>query len=175
MSIEAAACELGSVGAAVDNCTHSKLLIPGVSKHHPHSSIKGKLLLPFEAPRGVPVLRCSISAMLYTYKRQGQPISSGRKPFIEDQYILKLTTSPYIRPASISKASNGPKNHGHLHEGRVVGGKLHGSKLLIPGVTTTSKGTTSSGQPYLQPLEKPFKRRKGWTYCQTDLAEWNSS
>ena len=97
MSIEAAACELGSVGAAVDNCTHSKLLIPGVSKHHPHSSIKGKLLLPFEAPRGVPVLRCSISAMLYTYKRQGQPISSGRKPFIEDQYILKLTTSPYIR------------------------------------------------------------------------------
>ena len=60
MSIEAAACELGSVGAAVDNCTHSKLLIPGVSKHHPHSSIKGKP--SFEAPRGVPVLKCPIPA-----------------------------------------------------------------------------------------------------------------
>ena len=50
---------------------------------------------------------------------------------------------------------------------------MHGSKLLIPGVTTTSKGSNSSGLLHLRPLQKPFKRRKDWTNCQTYIAAWN--
>ena len=50
---------------------------------------------------------------------------------------------------------------------------MHGSKLLIPGVTTTSKGSNSSGLLHLRPLQKPFKRRKDWTNCQTYFAAWN--